>query len=558
VVDQLAVRLNPLLVGAYDCVDRVVLNAYFPIGHNPGGFRCWWRRLHDGSEAQLDNTHLMRMAGRFARRVQAWGRANQVPVISCKPGDRQHRIAEQYLANHPVTKPGVFLVLVGRGPAVVWKVKRSPRGNITNLQRRYEHVNHYAFHIMDPQWGHVTIRMSGHPPFGAQIMLNGHEYVACQARRAGIPFAKEGNCFTAVADSTGLAQVADALSQHATVGRLSQVCNRWLYTTCLCFGLDLAEQARSGFSYALSVYQIEYSRNLLFRDGAQMNRWFQCMIDRSRSRLDVPKVRTLFGARQRPHRSRRDHRNRASGPPRFEAVIETPRYDLTIFKVHFGPLTLKAYTKGEHVLRLEATALNTTELRRGRLLDRFPDMVDQLAAMLTRFCTTLDCVDTSFLPDQFLDQLPTPAQLGATRVGGIDLNKPRIRAVLTATIALAAAPNGFTINDLTNKIHKMAGHTDYTTRRAAYDLRKLRGKQLVDKPGRGRRYHVPPQAARTITALLTLRDHLTAPTLAGIHNHGRGPEPTNPTPIDHHYAQLRTDIHTLLDHLGITTETIAA
>jgi hypothetical protein len=26
-------------------------------------------------------------------------------------------------------------------------------------------------------------------------------------------------------------------------------------------------------------------------------------------------------------------------------VIETPRYDLTLFKVHFGNLTLKAYTK---------------------------------------------------------------------------------------------------------------------------------------------------------------------------------------------------------------------
>jgi hypothetical protein len=21
---------------------------------------------------------------------------------------------------------------------------------------------------MDPEWGHVTVRMSGHPPFGAQ------------------------------------------------------------------------------------------------------------------------------------------------------------------------------------------------------------------------------------------------------------------------------------------------------------------------------------------------------------------------------------------------------
>jgi hypothetical protein len=157
----------------------------------------------------------------------------------------------------------VFLVLVAKAPATVWKVKRSPKGIITNLEKRTGYVHHYSFHIMDRDWGHMTIKMSGHPPFGAQILLNGHEYVACQARRAGIAFVKDGNCFTAVADPAGLAQVADALSHPGAVGRLSQVCDRWIYTACLCFGLDLADQTRSGFGYGYSVYQVEYSRNLL-------------------------------------------------------------------------------------------------------------------------------------------------------------------------------------------------------------------------------------------------------------------------------------------------------
>jgi hypothetical protein len=46
------------------------------------------------------------------------------------------------------------------------------------------YVNHYSFHILDPEWGHLTIKISGHPPFPAQVILNGHEYVACQARKA--------------------------------------------------------------------------------------------------------------------------------------------------------------------------------------------------------------------------------------------------------------------------------------------------------------------------------------------------------------------------------------
>ena len=66
-----------------------------------------------------------------------------------------------------------------------------------------------------------------------------------------------------------------------------------------------------------------------------------------------------------------------------------------------------------------------------------------------------------------LDQLPLPSQIGATRVGGIDLNKPRIRATLTAVLALSAAPSGFTVADLATRVHTITGNTDYTVRHAA-------------------------------------------------------------------------------------------
>jgi len=79
--------------------------------------------------------------------------------------------------------PGVFLILAAKAPAPLWKVKRSASGVIANLEKRIEYVNHYSFHIMDPTWGHVTIKMSGHPPFGAQV-IPGRPRVR-RLRRAG-------------------------------------------------------------------------------------------------------------------------------------------------------------------------------------------------------------------------------------------------------------------------------------------------------------------------------------------------------------------------------------
>ena len=545
--DDFSLRYGDLLTGSYDCVDRIVLNAFYPLGYQPGGLRVWWRRWHNDSDEELDNTHLMRLAGRFARRVKAWGAANGVPVIFCTAGERKHRIAEQYLAEHEVGI-GVFVVLVARAPASVWKVKRSAAGRIVNIERRREYVNHYSFHIMDPVWGHVTIKMSGHPPFGAQVMLNGHEYVSRQAESAGIAFSKVGNCFTAVADPVGLARIADALSQEAAVGRLSQVCQRWIYSACLCFALDLDEQQRSGFAYGFAVYQLEYSRNLIFADGHRMQQVFDAVVDRTRSRLDVPKIRTVFGTAQRPRRTRRSSSV-------IEAAIETPSYDLTVFKLHFGRLTGKAYTKGERVLRFEAIVHNTAELRCGRMIEHFPEIVSQLAGIAERFCTALDCVDTGFIADGVLDELPTGSTLGATRVGGIDLNKQRMRDALSAVLALAPAPRGFTVGELAAKVHAITGTSDdeYTIRQATYDLRKLRGKQLVDRPGRSRRYHVPPVAARTIAALLTLRDQIVAPILAGIRSPRMGRKPKAWNRIDRDYEQIRIHMQTLFDDLALTT-----
>ena len=68
--DDLSERYQDLLTGSYDCVDRMVLNGYFRPGHSAGGFRIWWHNL-TGTVETLDNTHRMRLAGRFSRRIRA-------------------------------------------------------------------------------------------------------------------------------------------------------------------------------------------------------------------------------------------------------------------------------------------------------------------------------------------------------------------------------------------------------------------------------------------------------------------------------------------------------
>jgi len=86
--DAFTNRYEEFLDGNYDCVDRIVINAYLPGVGGGGGFRNGWRSLY-GSDDKLDKQHLMRMAGRFSRRLRAWAQAHSIPVIDCDRGEKK-------------------------------------------------------------------------------------------------------------------------------------------------------------------------------------------------------------------------------------------------------------------------------------------------------------------------------------------------------------------------------------------------------------------------------------------------------------------------------------
>ena len=535
------------LDGVYDCVDRIVLNAYFILAQSSGGFRTWWRLLM-GNDDTLDNAHLMRFAGRFSRRIRAYAKKHGIALIHCERGERKDEIAKEHIPTDAQFR-GVFCILSARCPAPVLDVQRYGNGGI-NIRKKtpQPYVNQYSFHIMDSDWGHITIKLCPHPPFTAQIMLNGHEYVAMRAKKMNISCQKGDNCFTEVSDAAGLARVADTMRAPCSVGRLIEVCERWIYSACLCFALERVEQERTGFHYSYSVYQVEYSRNLLFTRGRIMDQVFNSVIDRTRAPLDIKMVKTLFGSKRRPFTQRRKEK-----PPRFELVIERPVYDLTVFKIHFGKLSLKMYSKGERVLRIEVVAHNTHQLRCGRGIHRFPQITQSLKAILERFLGILHGVDVSCIDIGTLETWPLPSKLGATVVGGVDVNRPRMRAVMEAVIALSPNPGGFTASQLAEKVSEIlqGADTSYQSRHASYDLKKLRAKHLIRLIQHSRRYEATDDGLRTIAAFLVLREKVLRPLLSSLNNGKIKQRPRSQCEVDIHYSNIKSEMQKVFEIIGI-------
>jgi len=118
---------------------------------------------------------------------------------------------------------------------------------------------------------------------------------------------------------------------------------------------------------------------------------------------------------------------------------------------------------------------------------------------------------------------------------------------------LSPSPSGFTASDVGARVRAIGDehHAQYAPRQAAYDLKKLRGKHILARIGRTRRYEALPSGLRAMTALIVLRNKAIKPLLAA----ARPTRPTrrthNPQPIDTHYRALQLAMQGVFHELGI-------
>jgi hypothetical protein len=78
----------------------------------------------------------------------------------------------------------------------------------------------------------------------------------------------------------------------------------------------------------------------------------------------------------------------------------------------------------------------------------------------------------------------------------------------------------------------------------------MRGKMLLRRIERSRRYAVDPPGLRTLCAYLLLREKVIKPLLAGIVR-PRGWPPKVVAPLDQHYVALRDELQRTFQTIGL-------
>jgi hypothetical protein len=186
-------------------------------------------------------------------------------------------------------------------------------------------------------------------------------------------------------------------------------------------------------------------------------------------------------------------------------------------------------------------------------VEGLPELLQKMQQHVARFLNAVQAAQVSFLDEGTFDTLALPSQRGSKRLAGVDLNKSRMRTVVAAKVALSPKPDGFTAADLALKVQEIAGWKpeQYSARRAAYDLAKIRGKDIVARVGSSRRYTANFEGVRRLCAYMVLRDKVLKPMMAGAGRSRVGQLPQKIHPLDLHYQTLLRELEATFGTLGL-------
>jgi len=201
-------------------------------------------------------------------------------------------------------------------------------------------------------------------------------------------------------------------ARRALLGPLREVWRAVVFFGVLCYLLPVAQQQALDMRYEWSVYQLEYSRNLLFSNGRIMEEVFQSVIDRTRRGVGMwARYGRLFGRKKRP-KFRRGHK-----APRFEVVVERPTYDLIIFKVHCRPVDAEDLVpRATRVLAGRGHRAQRQErISQGIRAGSFRGDRGVPAGVARAFLEVLRSVEACWVSDETLERLPERSQVGAAK-----------------------------------------------------------------------------------------------------------------------------------------------
>lgn len=478
------------------CIDRLYLNAYIPRLQSGGGVVDFLVR---GCGQKIASPAILgQITTAFKTQLRAWADQHQIPWVEFRKGQRKDTVVQLY--RDRFRKPsGVVLIGVAQERASAWSATKQRQSRFVEFvyYRKSVYVNHYYIYLIDPEWGPAFIKICGYAPYAIKICLNGHEWAKRQLHRARLRFTALDNGFLSCPNPTHLQAVCDALAPTD----IDDFFRRW--EAVLPLPLTAAHRA-AGFTYQLSILQLEVSRTQVFDRPLRGREFFETVI---RDNLDLGRpdhVQLLF-----PRQIRRNT------PGRFMTHVITTGVNPSLH-IAYKRCRIKQYFKEERALRTETTFNDTYDFGIGRRLSNL-SYLRTLGDHINRRVLETESLahDCGLAPAQLADLVQPTQTTDGLPAPALKFGQPRVTAVLNALCHFLWTADGITNAQFRPLVASLLG-TSYTTRQTGYDLRRLRRKGLIARLDNQKRYVLTPYGRRIALFLTKVHARVLRPGLQAL------------------------------------------
>jgi hypothetical protein len=469
-------------------IDRMYLNVYVPMLQTEKGVARFWR-FHRGhrfaSSALMDP-----MTKDFIHRLERFAEEHAIPLITFEKDQRKDEVAQRFFAASQLEE-GVIFIGKAQEKTRVFRTerRRAPNGGTYPwIVRSSAMVNQWYLYIRDRDFGPFFLKFSSYFPYNAKLCLNGHEFLKCQLRNAGIPFRALDNGLASCADPKAAQALADSLSAE----KIDALLRKWLARLPHPFA---RKDRAAGFRYQISILQAEFSLTQVLDQPVHGRVFFEEVI---RENLDIGRpdqVQLIFG-RSVTRRT----------PGRFRTRVLTSGV-IPSLHVDYKKSRIKQYHKEGQALRTETTINDTRDFAVGKSLKNLP-LLRQIGFQANRRLLdvqkiTQDCA----LGEAALRQVTEPVVVDDQRAPGLRYGQPRVQALMAALLGFALQVCGFTSSELRERLAPLLGllPDHLSPGRMTYDLRRLRLHGLIERIPRSHRYRLTQQGI--ITALFFTRSY---------------------------------------------------
>lgn len=511
---ELFTRLfGDLLTFVYHCFDRIVIHGYLSGLSRPEQVVHFVR--HVLGIPVVSKETLSQRTEDYRGWVEAFARNHKIPVEWAEKGLRKEdHVLPALRRLEKRGAYGVYFIFksmeLGRTFRISVPKYHTQDPNHRILAHQRSRFTHYYFYIRDEVLGPIIVRVASFFPFHATYWLNGHSFIERELDRAGIGFHKDDNAFLAVDDVDALQAAADRLSPAI----IRQQLDYW--TLILGPKFSRKERAQMNLSRFYAIAQIEYCRNFIFKRHFPIHKIFERSCEIGLWRLTANRISEIFGVRL--HKRLRG---------KLATVIDQIEHGHHVFRAYWKNAFLKQYEKFSRYLRNELCSNNLRDFGLKKGLDHLDAVRKRFQTITDRFAGfQAECLNVH-VDFPLLQRLALPITIGSVRYPGIKIHDTRIIRLLEVLLHGGTTVGGWTAKQIHAAVlttFQLSPKT-YGLNQLRYDLRKLKGHNLLQRDGTRYAYQLTEKGVQVALLFLFFHKRLCGP-LANSRFHHR-PDPAH-------------------------------